>query len=297
MVIDIIVIIIAGLCLIVILAMVIRKFPLLSAIDTKTVPQEKEKKVKNVLLEQRLKRKVTRLGIRVKQKLSPVLGHVSGQLKSQYHKITDLEKKYREKRNEAPLTLEEKDEAAQKIKILLKEAEEFLNQEEFKKGEAKCIEVLSFDKNNLEAYHLLADIYLGSKDYEHAKEIFSFLIKLNEKDDRAFSGLGLIASSLGNLQEAKDDFLTSINLNNKTAAYQIDLARVYQALGKTDKALDCCQEALKLEPNNPKILHNLIQICLEAKNKGLALITFDKLKEANPENQKLDELKKQIDAL
>lgn len=297
MVLDIIVLIIAGLSLLVILAVVVRKFPLLSAIDTKTVPQEKENIVKNVLLEQRLKRKMTSLGARVKKNLSPVVGQVAGQLKSWSHQIIVLEKKYREKRNKIPLTLEEKDEAAQRIKILIKEAEELLNREEFKKGEAKCIEIISLDKNNLEAYHLLADIYIGLKDYEHAKEIFSFLIKLNEKDDRAFSGLGLIASSLGNLQEARDDFLTSINLNNKTAAYQIDLARVYQALGNTDKALNCCQEALRLEPKNPKNLHNLLQICLEAKNKGLALITFDKLKAANPENQKLEDLKKQIDAL
>jgi len=297
MVLDIIISVIAGLSLLVILAAVIRKFPLLSAIDTKTVPQEKESQVKNVLLEQRLKRKMASFSARVKQNLSPVIGQVSGQLKSWSHQIRALEKIYREKRGKSPLTLEEKDEAAQRIKILLKEAEEYIMQEEFKKGEAKCIEVISLDKNNLEAYHLLADIYLGLKDYEHAKEIFSFLIKLNEKDDRAFSGLGLIASSLGNLQEARDDFLASINLNNKTAAYQIDLARVYQALGETDKALNCAQEALRLEPKNPKNLHNLLQICLEAKNKGLAIITFDKLKEVNPENQKLDDLKKQIDTL
>jgi tetratricopeptide (TPR) repeat protein len=297
MILDMAAITIAATALIVILVIVIRKFPMLSMINTKTVPAEKENKIKNVLLEQRLKRKTVNLGGRVKKNISPLFYKAQVWLKLKYHKIAELEKKYREEKKKTPLTLEEKDVKTQKIKLLLKEAEELINRDEFKGAEAKCIEALSLDKTNLEAYHFLGDIYLALKDFEHAKEIFSFLIKYNEKDDRALSGLGLVASSFGNLKEAEEDLLASINYNNKKPSYYLDLARVYQALDQTDKALNCCQEALKLESKNPKILHNLLQICMEAKNKGLAIRTFDRLKEANPENQKLEELKKQIDAL
>lgn len=298
MILDIAAIAIAAVSLILILAMVIKKFPMLSMINTKAAPGEKENKIKNVLLEQRLKRKTVNLGGSVKKNISPLFYKAQALIKLWYHKIVELEKKYREeKKKKSPLNLEEKDEKAEKIIILLKEGEELFNRDEHKNAEAKCIEVLSLDKTNFEAYHLLGAIYLALKDYEHAKEIFSFLIKFNEKDDRALSGLGLVASSLGNLKEAEEDLLASINYNHNKPSYYLDLARVYQALDQTDKALNCCQEALKLEPKNPKILHNLLQICLEAKNKGLAIRTFDRLKEANPENQKLDELKKQIDAL
>lgn len=298
MILDIIALAIAIASLAVILGVVIRKFPILSVINEKAVPGEKENKIKNNLLEQRLKRKAVNIGDRVKKSFSPFFRQVSEKIKLWYHKIVALEKKYREeKKNKAPLTLEEKDEKTQKIKLFISEAEELFSREDYKNAENKCIEVLSLDKANPEAYHLLGDIYLAQKDYEHAKEIFSFLIKFNEKDDRALSGLGLVASSLGNLKEAEEDLLASINYNKNKPSYYLDLARVYQALGQTDKALNCCQEALKLESKNPKILHNLLQICLEAKNKGLAIRTFDRLKEANPENQKLDDLKKQIDSL
>ncbi|MFH1366425.1 MAG: tetratricopeptide repeat protein [Patescibacteria group bacterium] len=297
MIFDIIALLIAVASLAVILAVVIRKFPMLSMINEKAVPGDKESKIKNVLLEQRLKRKAVNIGGSVKKSFSPFFQKASEMIKLWYHKIVALEKKYREEKKKTPLTLEEKDEKTEKVKLLLTEAEELFNRDEHKSAENKCIEVLSLDKSNPEAYHRLGDIYLAQKDYEHAKEIFSFLIKFNEKDDRALSGLGLVASSLGNLKEAEEDLLASINYNNKKPSYYLDLARVYQALEQTDKALSCCQEALKLEPKNPKILHNLLQICLEAKNKGLAIRTLDRLKVVNPENKKLDDLKKQIDSL
>ncbi|MFA5070622.1 MAG: tetratricopeptide repeat protein [Patescibacteria group bacterium] len=296
MLIDIITGLIGLIAISVIIIIIIRKFPVLSVIDIKKVPQEKENQVKEQLIEQKLKRKASNLFQKVSKYSRPVYKKLENQARNWRQNIIELEKRY-QRRSKTPTTLEEKSEQERKISSLLSEAGALKDRELFKEAEGKCVEVLSLDAKNLDAYHYLGDLYLEMKDFEHAKEIFRFLIKLNASDDQALSGLGLVASSLGNLKEAEEELLASITYNNKKPSYYLDLARVYQALGQTDKALHCCQEALKLEPKNPKILHNLLQVCLEMKNKGLAIRTFDRLQAVNPENKKLEEIKKQIDSL
>ena len=297
MVIDIIVITIAFISLIVVLFIVFRKSPVLSVIDPHKVPEAKENKIKNGLIETRLKRRLGDINLKLKGNVGPIYKKIEEKTASWYHKLMVLEKKYHEEIKKAPITLEEKDEQGQKIKELLKEAEELVSREDCQVAEKRCIEVLALDPKNIDAYHLLGDIYLEMKDFEHAKEIFKFLIKINAKDDRAFSGLGNIATSLGDLREAREDLKHSIDLNNKISSYHLNLARVYQAMGDNENTIKCCQEALALEPNSPKNINLLLSVCLETKNKGLAIRTYDRLKKANPENQKLNEIKKQIDDL
>lgn len=60
------------------------------------------------------------------------------------------------------------------------------------------------------------------------------------------------------------------------------------------KAIKSYQDALNLEPNNPKYVSALLELSIEARNKSLAVRTFDKLKQVNPENEKLDELEKEV---
>lgn len=295
MIIDLIAIIIGLTALVVILILIIRKVQLLSAIDTKTVPEEKTSKIKSDLLEGRLKRKIIDLSGRVKKTASPFYEKGRAKAGRWYQKLIDLEKKYREaKKISAPKTIEEKEKISLEIRDKLKEAEDLKNSGDLKSAEEKCIEVIGLDQKNIEAYHLLGDLYLEMKDYEHAKEIFSFLIKFNAQDDKAYEGLGRIASSLGDLDEAKSELLKSININSKIATYHSSLAKIYEAMDKTQEAIKAYQDALMLEPNNPKHLSGLLALSISAKNKSLAIRTFDKLKKVNPENEQLDELEKEV---
>lgn len=295
MFIDYLVLIIGLIALITLLIIIFRKIQILSSINTKTVPEEKVSKVKRDLLESRLKRKILNFSGRVKEKTSPYYEKGRQKAGAWYEKIIALEKKYRESRKTSvPRTVEEKEKMSLAINDKIKEAEDLKNSGNFKEAEEKCIEVIGLDQKNIEAYHLLGDLYLEMRDYEHAKEIFSFLIKFNAQDDKAYEGLGQIASSLGDLDEAKNDLLKSININSKIATYHSNLAKVYEAMDKTQEAIKAYQDALTLEPNNPKHLNGLLQLSISAKNKILALRTFDKLKKVNPENERLDELEKEV---
>ncbi|MCX6743398.1 MAG: hypothetical protein NT116_04145 [Candidatus Parcubacteria bacterium] len=57
------------------------------------------------------------------------------------------------------------------------------------------------------------------------------------------------------------------------------------------------EKALGLEPNNPKYLDLLITISLIIKYKNLAKQSLERLKEANPDNAKIEEFQAQIKEL
>jgi hypothetical protein len=54
------------------------------------------------------------------------------------------------------------------------------------------------------------------------------------------------------------------------------------------------RKALEIEPNNPRYLDTILEISIIKKDKVLANETYKRLKEVNPENQKLAEIKEEI---
>jgi len=291
---DIIAIIIAVLSLSVILGIIFKKFQVLSMIDTKIIPEEKEAKVKKEMLEGRLKRKLLNVLLKIKEELLPYYNKLKEKAAEGYRRVLVLEKKYKGYKKTAPKTIEDREKLYQEINAKIKEVEDLIEAGDLKGAEKVCIEIISLDQKNIQAYHLLGDIYFEMKDYEHAKEIFSFLIKFNAQDHRAYEGLGKIASSLGDLDEAKYDLIKSININNRIATYHANLAKIYELTDDIQNAIKAYQDALMLEPNNPKYLSALLKLTIEVRNKSLAVRTFDKLKKVNPENERLDELEKQV---
>jgi tetratricopeptide (TPR) repeat protein len=289
MILDFIAIGVIIVCLGVVIYIISKKFPIISAIDIQNLSKHKQEKVKSDLMEERLKRKLDVLNIKKYfQKKNgesikfPVIQKMRNFLK-------ELEQRYQKKVSEA----EVEDLPIEKKKtILLAEAEELVAKDQDAEAEQKFIELISLDARFKEAYHGLADLYLKKKDYDHAKEIFQYLIKLNATDDASFEHLGQIAKTRGDLAEAEKDYLQSISLNNRVAGYQADLAEVYQAKGEHAKALEHFQEALKLEPNNPRYLDMTIDMAIVLKKNDVARQYYEKLKEVNPENEKLNEFKK-----
>ena len=75
------------------------------------------------------------------------------------------------------------------------------------------------------------------------------------------------------------------------------MAEIFLIKGDNDNALTMIQNALTLAPKNPKYLDFLIELSILINNKYLAEITWDKLKEVNPENQKLAGLQERIQAI
>ena len=91
------------------------------------------------------------------------------------------------------------------------------------------------------------------------------------------------------------DKLTKLNPDN--ASYYYEQAITLENLGEFQKALEVCQKAVDLKPNDPKYLDAMLNLSIIGKKKYLALKMFDRLKDANPENQKLDEIKGRIEEI
>lgn len=181
------------------------------------------------------------------------------QIKKIHVKILELEKYYQRK----PKVLEDVKDLELKIKKLLVLAEEFVKEGKLKEAEEKYIEIISLDHRNIAAYKGLGDIYLAEKNYEFARETFEYILKIKPDDVDTYINLGLL----------------------------------WKALNDNEKALNYFNQAVTIEPKNPRSLDFLLEMSIILGNKLLANETFKKLKEVNSENQKLKEFEERIKSM
>ena len=285
-------VIIIVICLVAIAIIVGRKFSALKAVNTKTAPVIQQMDVKRKLLEQRLQRHLKDGGSKAYTYIKPLVAQISVKLRQLYQKLFELEENYRHKVLKS--SFKDKVVQEQKVDEILKQAEDFIDKENFADAEKKYVEALTLDDKSYQAYQGLGQLYLLQKDYEHAKETFEFLLKLNQEDPFIYRSLGEIAAGRGDLKSAEDEYIKSLELDNKDIASYLDLAEVYLNLDEPRKAFEVISQAAAIEPRNPKILDFLIEVCIILQDKVAARKALRQLSEANPENQKLSEFKERI---
>lgn len=156
-------------------------------------------------------------------------------------------------------TVSEKD----KIQKMVWEAGELVNQGQFEEAEKKYIQIITWDHKNVDAYEGLADLYWKKKEYNQARETLEHVLKISPADPEIHWRLGSIIRDQGNNDEAYVRF---------TRAYEFG-------------------------PNNPKYIDSLLDICILLSKKDLAWKLVSRLKEVNPDNQKLKDFEARIRAL
>ncbi|MCH7492205.1 tetratricopeptide repeat protein [Patescibacteria group bacterium] len=271
----------------IIIYIISRKFPVISSINTDTLQKHRQNKVKKEIIEHRLKRKLTafKLTSLFKKDHEGEAQDKGSLLGNLYKSLKGLEKKYQSKIK--AIEPQEEDTVAKNKSLVLKEAESLIAEDKLKEAEDKFIEAVSLDNKFIAAYEGLAELYQKMKDPEHAKEIYQYLIKIHVTNDRE-------APTPGSDRMNSNEPAQSVSLNSQVAGYHFELGEVYLALDEADSALASLKEAVKLEPNNPRILDALVALGISLKDKALAKKYYDQLKEANPENDKLKELQKEI---
>ncbi len=175
-------------------------------------------------------------------------------LVSIYRRIQDLENRYQKKG--AASAQEERE----RIQKLVWTAGELVNQGQFDQAEKKFIEAITWDHKNVAAYKGLADLYLKKKEYQQAKETLEYTLKITATDPEVYW----------------------------------ELATVLWEQGQLDKAAAKFSKALELAPSNPKYLDNSLEINLLLGRKDEAWKLVARLKESNPENQKVKEFEERI---
>jgi len=270
----------------VIIIVVSRKFSVLAALDVASIPAEKEAKFKERIISNRLKRNIIKYWVKSTRVLTPLGQSAGSYLKSKLYKLYQAKDVYR---------ADEKTDGRGTIDQLFSQAEELKKRDDLDSAEKKYIEIIGADSKNLKAFEELSRIYFEKKEFEEAKQTLEYILKLREEDING--DLLKKAEEKGGLDETGGGLLKTTGINKQDAQTYFSLAEVYRAMGKLTEAANVFKKALKIEPSNPRYLDTMLEISIIIKDKALSLDTYNKLLKVNPENNKLEEFKRQIDEM
>jgi len=249
------------LCLAAILAIVIKKLPLLAVFDVKSIPEVKEAETKNKIMEERMERRLKVLYNKIKPFLQLLGNFFQRKFKDSQAKIAKLEEKYKSKaKKEALVTKEEFLSLEKRIENILQDAANLVKSENYDAAEKKYIEILSLDAKNIAAYRGLGDLFIVQKQFQEAIQTLKHILKLNKNDGLA----------------------------------HFELAEIYDRLEDYDNAVNNISQALAEEPVNPRYLDLWLKISIIVKNKEMAKEALERLKAVNPDNAKIPELELKI---
>lgn len=261
-------IIIIIISLIIILFIILKKFPALAILDVDKMPQEKESQFKERIIKQRLERDLSRVSVLLSKLWQTLNSLFSNIFLKPYYKLKKVKENYLKSRK---ISIRDKKE---KISRLINSAQQAIKEESYKQAEEDLIEIISLDSKNLKSFFMLGSVYFQQKNYQEALTTWQYTLKL-------FSQL------------KKEN----IELNILKQEILFELAQTSIFLSNLDLAQDYLEEALEIEANNPRFLDLIFDLSIMKKDKEKAENYYQRLREVNPENMKLVDLKKQVDEL
>lgn len=271
--------VIAGGAFIGVCVIIVRKMKFVASIDTENVPKHQQEKVKKELETDRLLRKFSKAAGWSGKYVKPVFAKVHDATAQQFQRLMQVERKIalkiaKKQRNGSGVQTEKR------LVQLEEQAQAAIEQKDFKSAEQKFIEMISMDPGSLELYKRLGDLYMDMQEYAQAKEAYQFIIDKEEK-------------KIGKKITRDDDVASA----SAMATRYFDLSQAMMALERWADALPVLEEALRLEPNNPKYLDQLITVTIKLGNADAARSALQRLEEANPENNKIADFKVLIDEM
>lgn len=233
-----------------------RKRSALSILNVEALPEEKVKQVKEFLLQKRLER-IFKEKFGFLLNLSSAAWRETSRLgRRLVQKVYALEQHYRKMQKGTPAEALD----SEAIRKVMDAAADLVKQEEYFLAEKKYIEILSQHPKYVKAYEALGNLYLLDRKYNQARETFGFALKLKSDDASIHAAMGELETKEGNLPAALSEF----------------------------------SKALEIRPNNPRYLDFFIEAALAVGNLSEAKRGLEKLREVNPENQKIKEINEAI---
>ena len=276
------------LSLAIILVIISRKFSALANVDLSTIPAERESKFKEQIISNRLKRNYSKWSSKFFRVFLNIYDFLRKAILNYYH---SLQKKREEYKNQdlkqgAGLKVNTK----QRISFLFSEAEKNRKRENQAEQEKALIEIISLDSKSIKAFKLLGQLYIEKRELVEASQIFEHIIKLVEAED-----LDSLPDAVSDIMQGKKSGVKKKNTELSQAYYFLSV--IARESSDYSGSTDMLKKALQIEPSNPKYLDMLIELSIMNKDKILAYDTIQKLEKANPDNQKLEDFKKQISLL
>ncbi len=267
----------------VIIVIVVRKFAVLANLDVDTIPAEREARVKEQIIGNRLKRTYFKYFHRVGRVFTPIgQGTVSGS-RWIYKKLVEFKNSYDQE--------ESKEQGGEDIVAKLKiDADELIKKELFDEAESKLIEIIGIDSKNVPAFKDLGKLYYDRKDYHEGRETLEHVIKLLEQD---YDELKIVVQN----EENEENSAKLEEMKTRMSEIYFDLSLINKETESYAEAIKVINKALRLTPNNPRYLDIKLEISIMNKDKINALEAYENLVEVNPDNTKLAEWKEQVEEL
>jgi Tfp pilus assembly protein PilF len=296
MIIDLVAIIVFLTSLIGLAIVIGRKFPTLAAVDpTATAGPTAERK--HSLIEERLRRKVTSWWTKIADRSAP-LAATTGRLATAAHrKLVDLEHEYKIRSLPVFLSHRQRRKIDQQIAAMLNQTQAMIDEKEYAAAEEKIMQAVRLEPRSIPVFELLGQLYLTTKEFAHAKEVYQYLLKLTGDSDAIYQHLGEADLGAGHPEAAKLELERAVELNQNVASYHLELAQAYTALEDHPSAFASVQEAARLEPNSPKVLDQYVEVSIAAGKKQFAEDAVARIESVNPENTKIAQWRTQIAAL
>lgn len=282
MIIVIISIAITILCLAAIVVIIGKRWNALGAIDLESLPAERDARTKKKIVSERMRRQYYQMKANISAKTEPFALTVRERTARLRAAVADFFDTLYQRRKTAPTEQKEPSERAEaSIEKDITVAGKFFDEERYEEAEKRYIEIIAKDAKNLDAYEGLARLYLRTKEWASSQEVLEFLCtQLREC-----------------IKKGQDDPGKRSACEMRLAESLKELVDVYAFLEKFADAERCMQEALCLQPQNPKFLDAAIEMYMMGGKKREARAALSRLRDANPDNQKLAELEERIDNL
>jgi tetratricopeptide (TPR) repeat protein len=218
---------------------VVPKLPQLSSIEPQETIQDKLKSLKKDIIIERLGRRVKK----VKDKVitQQLKDRVQNKLSSSYHKLKELEDKYKTG------TIEER------VKLFLKRGQDSsVDDPEYAE---KCfLDVINIDKRNLTAYEGLFGVYLRRRSLDEAVEVIDFLSRLNPASyGRYMFDFAEVLLESGDKKKARQYAEAALKEESSNPRYLDFLAELAILDGNKKKAKDYVDQLKGVNPENGKI--------------------------------------------
>jgi len=263
---------------------IVRKFPQLALIDTEALPMERDLKRKKQIAEEKVNRVMSAFGGKFAEVARAVFNWLRARFRGAYRRLRELE------RSMQPQRPPSRAEAERVVPNLKAKAEAFIKEEQYGDAEKCYIEILRQDRKDVDAYWGLASVLSLAKRDGEAAEIFSYLSKLLRRQAGCTHDDAAIAPS---------DRPCPAN-----ADIHADLGSVFVDLGIVRRNADdqlgakaALESAVAFGGDNPRYLDLLLEACILTGDKSRARRVYERLTQANPQNQKLSALAERIDAM
>lgn len=280
MIVPIVSFIVAAISLAFVLFIVARHWKEIRLLDPDSIHEEKLKREREKVIQRRFERvhadrvaTIGRFGRRLGKRATEAYRRT-------YRKLQSFDTVY--KSVAAPLAAMAPSQR-ERIKTLLTEARALMRDLKWADAERRCVEVLSMDARQIEAYRLLGQIYLKQKLYPQASETFEYLVKTRKADDATYAGLADISEAAGERVRAEAMRLKAVDASPRQAFRHAEAADFFLKAGDAVRAWPFAERASELEPQSAKYLELSLEVAIllgdrneaEARYRRLRLLSDD----------------------